>query len=150
MHITKWGEYGTLCSLYLAKKTLSGITIVGASEIASAHDIALDYTQQILQRLRKGGIILSVRGSKGGYKLSRPPETINLLEVLNATEGSSFETICERNPLKIVNRCDIEDACGLRATWKELQATIDEVLSRYDLKTLAESVKCSCPVTTLR
>lgn len=138
MHITKWGEYGILCSLYIAKRHLSGDKIIGAMDISKEHDIALDYTQQILQRLRKGGIINSVRGSKGGYQLSRAPEHISLLDIVKATEGDSFEIICEHRPLCLEHRCKTAGCCSIRPLWAELKEHIESFLMNYDLLTLAE------------
>lgn len=136
MRITKWGEYGALCSIYLARCTLAGNSVVGAAEIASAQNIALDYAQQILQRLRKANVIESVRGSKGGYRLSRPLEEISLLEVIVAAEGDSLEIICETKPLQHPN-CMQGAWCCLKPIWFELKEQINKVLDQYSLFDLA-------------
>ncbi|NLF25682.1 MAG: Fe-S cluster assembly transcriptional regulator IscR, partial [Deltaproteobacteria bacterium] len=65
MRITKWGEYGILCCLYLARH--GSEHSVGALELSRERHIPLQYTQQILQRLRRGGVIESLRGPGGGY-----------------------------------------------------------------------------------
>ena len=142
MHVTKWGEYGILCTLFIAKRTCTGMDLVGASEVAQAHNIALDYAQQILQRLRKGNIIKSMRGSKGGYLLSRPAREISLLDIIRASEGDSFEIICEHNPLQIADRCLKPGCCAMRPIWQEVKAQINSVLAKYDLATLCE-IECT-------
>ena len=80
MKITKWGEYGILCCVYLAQN--NGNRAVGAGEISESQSIPLQYTHQILQRLRKGGIIESLRGPHGGYRLAKSAENTTLKDIL--------------------------------------------------------------------
>lgn len=129
MRVTKWGEYGILCSLYLARKQHEGP--VGASEIADAQQIPLQYAQQILQRLRKGEIIKSARGPKGGYALTRSPELTTLKDILYAAEGDTFEVLCESQP--IYNElCDSRN-CGLKTVWVDLKRAVDDLLAQRTL-----------------
>ena len=135
MRITKWGEYGILCSLYLARKE-SGIA-VGAAEIAETQGIPVQYTQQILQRLRKGEVIHSVRGPHGGYALSRPPAQTTLRQILAAAEGDTFEIICDSNPI-YPDACDNNNGCGLRTVWQDLKLAIDQLLDSRSLAWVME------------
>ena len=141
MRITRWGEYGILCSLYLAKKAKehgsSDQAAVGAAEIGETQGIPIQYTQQILQRLRKGDIIKSVRGPHGGYQLSRSPEETNLKDVLNAAEGATFEIICDTNPV-YADMCESGRACALRGVWHDLKSAVDALLEQRTLAMLLE------------
>lgn len=141
MRVTKWGECGILCALHLAKKF--GEPAVGAAEIAETQGIDLPYTQQILQRLRKGDIIESVRGPKGGYKLQRPPKEITLKDILYAVEGDTFQVICEHAPLHPVadepSRCSTRESCSLHEVWQELRVAIDKLLEERTLEDLVTS-----------
>jgi len=130
MRITKWGEYGILCCLYLARKGLDAC--VGASEIAEHELIPLQYTQQILQRLRKGGVIASVRGPGGGYRIARTPEKISVKQILDAAEGFTFQVMCEVRSGDCQNFPD----CPLRLIWCELRQNIDKLLTEKTLATL--------------
>jgi Rrf2 family iron-sulfur cluster assembly transcriptional regulator len=134
MRVTKWGEYGILCSLYLARNAARGP--VGAAEISEAQVIPLQYTQQILQRLRRGGIIESSRGPHGGYSLCRKPEETTLKEILYAAEGDTFEIICESNPI-YPDQCG-NSTCGLHAVWSELKTAVDTLLSSRSLSWVIE------------
>jgi len=137
MHITKWGEYGILCSLLLARRFGSGA--VGASEVAELEGVPLDYTHQILHRLRKGGIVVSARGPHGGYALSRAPQEINLRQIMDAVEGDTFEVICDHNPLDIQGRCSPSAACALRHVWHDLKVAVDGILESKTLQDLLAS-----------
>lgn len=133
MRVTKWGEYGILCAIHLGKSDAAAP--VGAEDIAKAHQIPLHYTQQILQRLRKGGVIESVRGPGGGYRLARDPEHISLKQILYAAEGDTFEVTCEQN--SIFPDCSSNNRhCDLQLVWHELKATIDQFLESKALSDL--------------
>lgn len=135
MRITRWGEYGVLCCLYLAEK--HGKEPIGAAEIASSQGIPLQYTHQILQRLRKGGVVSSVRGSKGGYRLADPPTEIHLKQVLSAVEGDTFEVTCEHNPVNSAN-CGANGGCRLRPVWFGLKKAVDELLEAATLDAIVK------------
>ena len=139
MRITQWGEYGVLIAVYLAcKQTTAGRddTIIAAAEIAEAQGIALQYAQQILLRLRDGEIVESVRGPHGGYRLTKPPGEISLLEVLLAAEGASFEVICDTKPIRLP-QCIKGNSCFLQEVWRGLKDNMDAYLKKYTLARLA-------------
>ncbi len=138
MRITQWGEYGLLCSMHIAHRADEGEATVGAAEIADTQGIALQYAQQILQRLRKGDIIDSVRGPHGGYKLSRPAAEITLGAILQAAEGSTFEVICDTKPIDPEQRCKPENTCALRGLWRELGEHVDAFLHGRSLAELTK------------
>jgi Rrf2 family protein len=141
MRVTKWGECGILCALHLAKN-YNGPTI-GAAEIAESQGIDLPYTQQILQRLRKGNVIESVRGPHGGYRLQRAPAEISLKDILYAVEGDTFQIICDHSPLhpemNEPNRCSTRETCSLHGVWQELRSAIDKLLEERTLEHLANA-----------
>ncbi len=146
MRITQWGEYGVHLSVYIAQRQAETGEPVAANDIARSQAIASDYAHQILQRLRKGGIIESVRGPLGGYKLTRPPEMITLFDILVAAEGDSFEIICETRPIHS-HRCAPNADCSLRDLWQNLKQHIDSFLKNETLRSLADrSVSGQAPI----
>ncbi len=145
MRITQWGEYGVHFSTHIAQREREGTAIVGAAEIAHDQGVDIQYAQQILQRLRRGGIIDSVRGPQGGYKLTRPASEITLLDILVAAEGDTFELICEAKPLG-QTRCSAEAFCGLRPIWYDLKDHVNEFLRRYTLEALAAQGASEAPI----
>lgn len=135
MRITKWGECGILCALYLARRF--GESAVSAIEIGNSQGLDLQYTQQILQRLRKGNVIESERGPRGGYRLSRPPQETNLKDILYAVEGDTFQIICDYAPIHPEptdnSHCSTMENCSLHTVWQELRAAIDALLEQKTL-----------------
>jgi len=155
MHVTKWGEYGILCSVFLARRFVAAQAgapsadasgPVGALEVAQEQGIPAQYTQQILQRLRRGGVVKSVRGAHGGYILARPPSEITLLDIMKAAEGSTFDLMCETSPaypsVNGPHECGgahTGGGCNLKEVWLEVRSAIDDVLTRRTLASLLKS-----------
>jgi Rrf2 family protein len=137
MRITQWGEYGIHCAAFIAQKQREGLTAVPANDIAAAQNIALDYTQQILQRLRKANIVKSVRGPQGGYQLARDAKDISLQDLLIAAEGDTFEVICETKPLSN-ERCAAGAHCNLRPLWFALKDHVNTFLTKYNLQQIVD------------
>ena len=130
MRITTWAEYGLLCSLRLARTHGNGP--MTGREIASMERLPADYVEQILLRLRRAGIISSVRGAHGGYVLARDPETISVRDVVAASEHTTFDLHCLTHPLD-GERCGDSSSCSIRPVWMMLQQKIDEVLESVNL-----------------
>ncbi len=146
MRVTRWGEYGILCCLYLARRSLASSSLasgnveepIGATEIAEQQRIPTQYAQQILHRLRKGNIIKSVRGPKGGFLLVKSPTETNLREILYAAEGKTFELICDADPV-FEEECGADHACQLRGVWQDLRHAVDSLLESRTLSFLLTS-----------
>jgi len=136
MRITQWGEYGISCAASIAAQEKAGRQAVTASNIADFQSIALDYAQQILQRLRRKDLIRSIRGPQGGYHLSRPASQISLYEILIATEGDTFIATCNSAPLHRQLQVGVFDL-DLRPLWFALKQHIDDFLKRYTLEHVA-------------
>jgi Rrf2 family protein len=133
MRITTWGEYGLLVSVNLARRAGGGP--VAARELAEHEKLPHDYVEQILLRLRRAGLVASVRGAKGGYHLARAPHTITVKDVMDASEHITFEVNCDLHPVNQL-RCSPEASCSLRPVWRMLEQRINELLSSISLADL--------------
>lgn len=149
MRITKWGEYGVLLSLYIAKIQREGAISVGAKQIAKAQGITVQYTQQILSRLRRGSILMARRGRLGGFTLARAPAEISVHDILVAVEGEAFHLFCETTPLDPHNRCALERDCVLRDVWRDFKREVNRYFSNWTLQDLLKSESKSFHVISL-
>ncbi len=134
MRVTQWGELGVLCSIEIAQ-LLNPTGSLSAAEIAASLKIDLQYAQQVLHRLKRGGVLQSIRGPKGGYALVKPADQTSLKDILRSAEGDTFEVICETKPLD-KERCNPSHNCNLRPIWVQLRQHIDEFLDRVTLADL--------------
>ena len=139
MRITTWTEYSLIITLHLAKKGGVEATPVAARELAESERLPADYVEQILLRLRRAGIVESVRGAKGGYYLAREAGLITVRDVMTASEHQTFEMNCEAHPVD-GDRCAPSTACAIRPVWQALQQRIDDFLTGITLADLLRDV----------
>ncbi|MBV6522970.1 MAG: HTH-type transcriptional regulator CymR [Gemmatimonadaceae bacterium] len=133
MRITTWAEYGLICTLHLARRAGEG-PITGR-DVAASERLPGDYVEQILLRLRRSGIVTSVRGARGGYVLARDASAITVREVIAASEHATFDLHCVSHPVG-EERCADSSHCSIRPVWMMLQHRIDEVLESVVLSDL--------------
>ena len=105
--------------------------LIPLKDISDKQRISLKYLEQIVTPLAKAGLVSSVRGAQGGYRLARPAGEITSGEILRAVEGSTAPVACDG----IDNSCARSDLCSTVKFWRGL----DEVIENYvDGVTLAD------------
>jgi Rrf2 family protein len=137
MRVTTWTEYSLIITLHLARRGRSGTGPMAARELADSERLPPDYVEQILLRLRRAGLVESVRGAKGGYYLARQPAQISVRDVMTASEHQTFEVNCETHPVG-AERCSPEAGCTIRPVWYALQQRIDDFLASVTLADLMQ------------
>lgn len=122
MHISAKGNYGLRAVLDLALNYGRGQ--VQSAEIAARQDIPKSYLVQLLNLLRKAGLVKSVRGPKGGHSLLKRPEEVTIGKVLAILEGP-IDLLGERG----VRGRESGEQDVLREVWEEVEAAIEGVFS---------------------
>ncbi len=84
MKLSTKGRYAMIALVDLALAERGAL--VSLSEIAARQDVSLAYLEQLFVKLRRAGLVESVRGPGGGYRLARAPDAIRVSEVLQAVE----------------------------------------------------------------
>jgi Rrf2 family protein len=135
MRVTTWTEYSLIIALHLARRGPTGGVPVAARELADQERLPPDYVEQILLRLRRAGLVESVRGARGGYLLAREPAQISVRDVMAASEHQTFEINCEAHPVD-AERCNPGASCTIRPVWIALQQRVDELLASISLADL--------------
>ncbi|MFH7027641.1 MAG: RrF2 family transcriptional regulator [Heteroscytonema crispum UTEX LB 1556] len=131
MELSCKSEYAILALLELAAHYQSGEPLQ-IRQIAAQQNIPDRYLEQLLATMRRGGLVKSQRGSRGGYILSREPWKITLFEVLGCLEGLDVRT-CEEdvNPKTV-------DSGVIEELWQEARQAANAVLQKYTLQDLCE------------
>lgn len=132
MKLSTRGRYSTRLMMELAMHFGEGPVLL--KDISKAQDISLKYLGQLIIPLKIAGLIKSTRGSHGGYFLSRPPEKINLYEVIKAVEGPIAFSECVDSP----DICYRSKTCAAREVWGEATRQFNDTLGSI---TLAEMLK---------
>ena len=105
-------------------------------EISQAEGLSIPNVAKLLRLLRMGGMVQSERGQSGGYTLSRPPEEVPVLEVLDLLGGQFFSPqFCERHSGR-QDVCAHAVDCSLRVLWNTMQSSLRDVLGKTTLKDL--------------
>ena len=135
MRVTTWTEYSLIISLHLARRGRGAGEPIAARELADSERLPADYVEQILLRLRRAGLVESVRGAKGGYYLARDPSAISVRDVMTASEHQTFEVNCETHQVD-AERCHPATGCSIRPVWHALQQRVDDLLGSISLADL--------------
>ena len=129
MRISAKGRYALASVIYMAEKYDGGEYLTAIS-ISDKLGISKIYLEQIFSFLKKGGLVSSIKGSQGGYQLSRMPRHITVLDVLSSVELSLFETaeesVAEKAP-------EIDKAMRL-SVFDAIDREIKETLGKITLE----------------
>jgi Rrf2 family iron-sulfur cluster assembly transcriptional regulator len=132
--LTTKGRYAVMAMVDLAQHVEAGPVSIAA--IAARQDISLSYLEQLFAKLRRGGLVKSVRGPGGGYVLSRPASETRIADVILAVDEPIKATRCEDgSPLGCIpgrGRCLTHDL------WEELGRQIYLYLNAVTLADVVE------------
>jgi Rrf2 family protein len=140
MQITRQADYALRAMLYLARNYTDDKDERSATrEIAEDQEIPASFLAKIISQLSIAGLIQTSRGATGGVRLSRKPEEISLLEVVEAIDGPITLNECVNDP----SVCSFGDNCPIHDVWCEAKgelvrklraATFDKLLERENAK----------------
>ncbi|MDD2723696.1 MAG: SUF system Fe-S cluster assembly regulator [Methylovulum sp.] len=122
-------DYATVILSVMAKDKNR---VFAAMELAAVTGIALPTVSKILKMLVNAKILISTRGSKGGYMLANEPEHITVAAVISALEGPIALTECSISK----QACEQASGCGIRANWHLINQTIHNALESVTLADL--------------
>ena len=132
MRLSTRALYGMRAVVALAR--CHGQGSIYLRDIAERERLPGTYLEQLMVPLRKAGIVLGVRGAKGGYTLSRPPEEISVLTVVEALEGPLRLADCPAGG----GCCGRPGTCVLKELWAEGGAILSGAYRNLTLATLLE------------
>ena len=133
MKISTRGRYALRFMIDLAQHENG--TYVALKDVSARQNISIKYLEQITSLLSKFGLLLSVRGPQGGYKLSKRADEYTVAEILRITEGSLAPVSCLETP---TNTCPRKDICQTLKLWQGLDKAINGYLSNITLEDLTQ------------
>jgi len=131
IRITKQTDYGILMLSLMAGHPTGSIHTV--RDLAGQAAISMPMASKILKPLARSGIIESLRGVKGGYRLAREASRINVAEILEILEGPVAMTTCVANP----GSCERETICPTRSNWEKINKIVRSALKKVFLSEMA-------------
>jgi Rrf2 family protein len=113
---------------------------VAISKISKNQEITFQYVEQLMIKLKRAGLVKSIRGPKGGYCLTREPSNITIGDIVRTLEGYIDPVFCV-NPEVSKKDCHRAPKCAARLLWKKVGEKIAEVLDSTTLQDLVEMDK---------
>lgn len=136
MRLTTKGRFAVTAMLDLAiDESGKPVTLAGISERQS---ISLSYLEQLFSRLRRSGLVKSVRGPGGGYRIAKPLTEISVSEIISAVDELIDATQCGGH-----ENCRDDRRCMTHNLWSSLNIKILEYLSGVSLNDLVQAHKVS-------
>lgn len=134
MKLSTKGRYGLRALVDLA--VYSDQEAVSIQSISSRQKISVSYLEQLMGKLRRAGLVISVRGAMGGYRLARSASEISVGDVLRALEGSLDAVSCPGNEED--KGCQGADLCVTRYVWKRINDSITQAVDSIMIEQLVE------------
>jgi FeS assembly SUF system regulator len=128
--LSKTTDYGIVLMAQLA--SAPDRTPQNARELAQSADLPVPMVSKVLKALAREGLLVSQRGSKGGYQLARLPEELSVSEMVRVLEGPVALTDCAIGPA----HCSHESLCTVREPWQVISRAVEQALADVTLADL--------------
>ncbi len=139
MKISSKGRYALRMMIEIAQSGAN--ERVSIKDISEKQDISIKYLEQIVTYLTKSGLLISTRGPKGGYSLTKPPEQYTAGEILRAIEGNLAPVACLDTD---INQCERFGICPTIGFWEGLYKVINNYVDSVTLADLAAAPSDGC------
>jgi len=129
MKLTSKGRYAVMAMADLAKNNVK--EPISLTEISLRQGISISFLEQLFLKLRRNNLVQSIRGPSGGYVLSKPPEEIKLLSIINAVDEKIKTLKCRKESKRGCNHKSIK--CITHNLWDDLEIHINKFFENNTL-----------------
>jgi len=142
LRLSKKADYALMAMKHLAARR--DAASCSAREIAEAYEIPLELLAKVLQRLVRSRLLVSVQGTRGGYRLGRAASAIAIAEVIQAVDGPLTVTACSDED----HNCEQYSKCSIRDPLWKIRGRIVDALSTVSVADLADEAPSTAPTVT--
>jgi len=135
MKISTKGRYGLRILLDLALHENDTPRLI--RDIAFSQQISEKYISRLIVDLRRSGMVKSIRGAKGGFRLARNPKLITLLNIVEVMEGPMSIVDCVQSP----DKCKRNESCVTREIWGQLNEEIKKCMEKITLQDIIDDYR---------
>lgn len=139
MKLSTKSEYGLRAMLNIAMNDAGNATSV--TDISKEEGISVAYLEQLLNKLRREGLINSIRGPKGGYTLSKDTGSITVGDIVKTLEGSIYPVNCVATHSGVKDGCKKSKGCVPKTVWIRLAKAVDDCLESITLNDLCDEAR---------
>jgi Rrf2 family protein len=142
LRLSKKADYALMAMKHLAAK--QDQASCSAREIAEAYEIPSELLAKVLQRLVRARLLVSVQGTRGGYRLSRAPNVIPVAEVIQAVDGPLTVTACSDDD----QDCEQYSKCSIRDPLWKIRGRIVDALNAVSVADLNDEPVAQQPAAS--
>ncbi len=136
LKLSKLADYATVLMTAIAAEP---DRVHNGQELAARTRVPAPTVAKLLKTLARGGLLESLRGAHGGYKLAKAPEKLSVAEIIRALEGPIAVTECSGHH----GGCNIESHCATRANWRLINTAIRQALEAVTLAQMVTPLRRS-------
>ena len=137
VRLSKLADYGLVVMACVAQSRQAK-PLRTARDLASESNLPLPTVTRLLKMLQQGGLLVSQRGNRGGYVLSREPRNISLAEIIAALEGPIALTECSTG---VSGVCELESCCSIKRNQRLISRVVRGALQKITLSNLIQPLK---------
>lgn len=136
LRITRQTDYGVMLLTRIAQAAPGRVHT--ARDLSGETDVPMPTVSKILKLLARAELLTSLRGVKGGYRLSRPADEVSVADIVSAIEGPIAITECVDAS---TGDCDKESWCPVRSNWKTINDAVEGALEGISLASMARPLE---------
>lgn len=141
IRITRMTDYAIVLLAHMASD--SGLLTHNAPDLAAKTNLPLPTVSKLLKQLARKGLLVTQRGIKGGFRLTRRPEAISVAEIIDALEGPIAITECST---EAPGRCQLERLCPVSSNWQKINRAVRVALDNISLAEMTQSLPHGFPL----
>ncbi|TXC72905.1 SUF system Fe-S cluster assembly regulator [Sphingomonas ginsenosidivorax] len=133
MRLSSLADYAVVM-MSAAARHCGGVARLNATLLSEETGVPLPTAQKLVSRLSAAGLLESARGTGGGFRLSRPPSSISLADIIEAVEGPIALTACVDGATQ---DCCIDQTCKVKPHWNIVNGAVRGALANVSLASLS-------------
>lgn len=131
MRLSKMTDYAVVMMVHMGQRPGAVYT---TAQIADDTGVPQPTVAKLMKELGRAGLLSSIRGAAGGYRMDRAPADVSIAEVIQAMEGPIALTACVHGADE---QCSVEQLCGMRGNWDKVNTAIRDALEGVTLADMA-------------
>ena len=131
LRLTKLTDYGILLLTHMAA---DDTRLFASNDLSNATHIPSPTVSKVLQALLGAGLLESIRGAKGGYRLTRSADEVSVREIIDCFEGHIALTECNMDD----GECEQLPFCATQNNWKRINEAVRDALDNISLKDMTQ------------
>ena len=137
LRLSKMTDYAIVLLTYVASG--ADRETHAARQLALSSGLPLPTVSKVLKMISRAGLLVSVRGKHGGYRLVRDAKEVSVADIICAIEGPVSLTECGARQMPLL--CDFESSCPVRENWRTINGAVTDALAQLSLEDMTHPLR---------